>query len=378
MEKENSPQISNGTLTKMLNKSIGVLIEDVIKIALRDFSSVKSIVKVALKQKKTESIRNKYEESGVHVPPFMIASITSICNLKCKGCYDREKTHNCSTELNEKEWSDVFRQAKDLGVSFILLAGGEPLMKSQVIRECIKFPEIIFPMFTNGMLINEEWVDFFATCRNLIPIVSIEGDRNQTNNRRGKEVFERASLSFDLLKKRNIFYGISITLTSENMDSVLDKHFIKEYIDRGCRTFFFVEYVPFDATTENLVISETQRIELDNSLEELREIYRAVFIAFPGDEKEFGGCLAAGRGFIHINSVGAVEACPFAPYSDVNLKELTLKEALTSPLLSEIRSMHGLLEEHKGGCTLFENREIVESVLKSKGTESNIDKSLEY
>lgn len=364
MERVNCSEISDKTLTKMLNKSIRFLIEDAMKIALSDFSSAKSIIKILLKQKNTAGIRNKYEEAGLHVPPFMIVSITSNCNLKCKGCYDREKTHNCSLELYEKEWSGVFSQARDLGMSFILLAGGEPLTKIKLIRECIEFPEVIFPMFTNGMLINEEWADFFVKCRNLIPIISIEGDRKQTDNRRGEGVFERVSLSFDLFKKRNIFYGISITLTSENFDGVLNESFIKNYIDKGCRVFFFIEYIPFDTTTENLVMSEAQSMELHNRLKKLREKYRGIFIAFPGDEKAFGGCLAAGRGFIHINAMGALEACPFATYSDVNLKDLTLKEALSSPLLSKIRSLHGLLQEHKGGCALFENREIVEKALK--------------
>lgn len=46
-----------------------------------------------------------------------------------------------------------------------------------------------------------------------------------------------------------------------------------------------------------------------------------VFLSFSGDEKYVGGCLAAGRGFFHINANGEVEPCPFSPYSDVNSKE---------------------------------------------------------
>lgn len=364
MDKVNCSGVSDKALANMLNKSMRILIEDFIKIALNDFSSAKSIIKIALKQKNTESIRNRYEESGLHVPPFMIASITSTCNLKCKGCYDRVKIHNCLLEFDEEKWSDIFCQARDLGMAFILLAGGEPLTKGNVIKKCIKYPEIIFPMFTNGMLINEEWTQFFAACRNLIPVVSIEGDRNQTDSRRGNGVADRLSLSFELLKKRNIFYGISITLTSQNFYSVLNESFIKDYIDKGCRAFFFIEYVPFDNAAENLVMSEDQKMKLDNMLEKLREKYKGIFIAFPGDEKAFGGCLAAGRGFVHVNAMGAVEACPFAPYSDVNLKDMTLKEALSSPLLREIRSIHELLKEHKGGCALFENKETVEEALK--------------
>ncbi len=360
---DNQTEMSNKTLTNTLNKSIGFLVEDYIKIALSDFTSAKNIIKIALKQKDMANIRKKYEEKGLHVPPFMIASITSTCNLKCKGCYDREKTHHCQVEFNEKNWENIFTQAKELGISFILLAGGEPLIKSKVIEQCIHFPEIIFPMFTNGMLIDEAWIDFFTSCRNLIPIVSIEGDKNQTNNRRGEGVFERVSQGFKLLERNKILYGVSFTLTSENYNTILEQNFIEQYIDKGCRIFFFIEYVPFDTTTENLVISEAQRIDLDKRLQDLREKYKGIFIAFPGDESEFGGCLAAGRGFIHINAMGAVEACPFAPYSDINLKDSSLKEALNSPILSEIRSLHGLLKEHKGGCTLFDNREMVEKIL---------------
>jgi len=39
--------------------------------------------------------------------------------------------------------------------------------------------------------------------------------------------------------------------------------------------------------------------------------YSALFVSLPGDEEKFGGCLAAGRGFIHINPEGKVEACLF-------------------------------------------------------------------
>lgn len=366
METIKNDMPSGEGLTKMMNKSIGNLVENFIKIALSDFRSAKSIVTVALKQKNRGPIRLKYEKEGLHVPPFMIASITSTCNLRCKGCYDREKAHNCSClqELDGDGWADVFEQAKDLGISFILLAGGEPLTKGDVIKQCIRFPEIIFPMFTNGILINDEWTKYFASCRNLIPVISLEGDKHQTNERRGQGVFERVSSNLELLKKKNIFYGLSITVTKDNYDSVLSEDFIKEYADKGSRLFFFIEYIPFDASTKELVMTEEQRSELDNRLKKLRERFKGIFLSFPGDEKAFGGCLAAGRGFVHISSVGALEPCPFSPYSDVTLRSMTLKEALKSPLLQKIRDRQVLLEEHEGGCVLFENREIIENLTK--------------
>ncbi|MHB8278883.1 MAG: SPASM domain-containing protein [Candidatus Humimicrobiaceae bacterium] len=77
-----------------------------------------------------------------------------------------------------------------------------------------------------------------------------------------------------------------------------------------------------------------------------------------------GGCLASGRGFAHISPEGNLEPCPFAPYSDTNLKNLSLKEALNSDFLRKIRENHDKLSETKGGCALWENRDWVQSILK--------------
>ena len=96
----------------------------------------------------------------------------------------------------------------------------------------------------------------------------------------------------------------------------------------------------------------------------LRETYtEMVFISFPGDEKSSGGCVAAGRGFFHINSHGGAEPCPFSPYSDVNVKDTSLREAIRSPLFKALNEGDVLKDDHKGGCVLFEKRDQVEALL---------------
>ena len=75
---------------------------------------------------------------------------------------------------------------------------------------------------------------------------------------------------------------------------------------------------------------------------------------------------AAGRGFFHINSHGGAEPCPFSPYSDVNIRGTSLREALRSPLFTALRSGDILLDDHAGGCVLYEKRELVEQLLSGK------------
>jgi MoaA/NifB/PqqE/SkfB family radical SAM enzyme len=86
-------------------------------------------------------------------------------------------------------------------------------------------------------------------------------------------------------------------------------------------------------------------------------------VSFPGDEKASGGCLAAGRGFFHINANGGAEPCPFSPYSDTNIRNISLLQALDSPLFQKIQSDDILIGEHQGGCVLFEQEEAVKKLL---------------
>ena len=74
-------------------------------------------------------------------------------------------------------------------------------------------------------------------------------------------------------------------------------------------------------------------------------------------------CLAAGRGFFHISTVGGAEPCPFSPFSDTNLKDCSLLDALQSPLFKRLGEAKMLLGEHEGGCILFEKEEEVKKLL---------------
>jgi MoaA/NifB/PqqE/SkfB family radical SAM enzyme len=103
---------------------------------------------------------------------------------------------------------------------------------------------------------------------------------------------------------------------------------------------------------------------MEIALERVRKQYGDIlFLSFPGDEKEAGGCLAAGRGFLHISSDGSAEACPFSPFSDTNIAENGLKAALQSPFFEKLRTVGLVGGEHTGGCALFEHQQEVKCLL---------------
>lgn len=356
----------NFKLDKYLNKEIRTLFKDVIKIIFREPSLAKFFLQTYRWQKKAGNLRIDWEKKGLHVPPFMIFSITSRCNLSCKGCYAREFNRKKNDEISSEKLMQIIEQAHELGTSIILIAGGEPLVRREIMDAVERYPDIIFPVFTNGLLINEEIISVIEKRKNFIPILSIEGNQAETNSRRGEGVYEYIRKIIEKIKGKSIFWGVSLTLENENFDLITSENFVKELIKLGCKIFFYVSYIPVKADTEDLCLTEAQEKKIGSLMMDYKSRFPALFIAFPGGEEEMGGCLASGRGFVHISSDGSLEPCPFAPYSDTNLKNLSLKEALGSEFLKKIRENHETLKETGGGCALWENREWVQSLVNEK------------
>ncbi|MCR4616294.1 MAG: radical SAM protein [Clostridiales bacterium] len=308
------------------------------------------------------------ERSGEHIPPFLIASITSACNLHCAGCYSRSNNACCDAQpvdqLTASEWERVFSEAEELGISFILLAGGEPMMRFDVLQEAAKHSDILFPIFTNGTFLHEKYLDFFDEHRNLMPIISIEGDEAVTDARRGDGVYKKVTQAMRSIRDRGMIFGASVTVTTENIDEVYSAAFLDSLCDLGCKAVIYVEYVPVTEESRHLAPTEAEQKWMRKAVRRLRLTRRnMVFISFPGDEKSSGGCVAAGRGFFHINSHGGAEPCPFSPYSDVSVRDTSLREALRSPLFRALQTEGLLKDDHIGGCTLYMHKDRVEAIL---------------
>lgn len=354
-------------LTEYLSSAIERIFKDAMRASLSNTKESAFLLKAVGTQKKAARKRLRSEQEGNPIPPFLIASIATRCNLHCAGCYARAN-HVCgdqaaARELSAARWAELFREAADLGVSFILLAGGEPLERPEVVGEAAKISKVIFPVFTNGTLLTEKMLRQFDASRNLIPVLSVEGDRSQTDERRGEGTFDLVTRAMGEMKRRGIFYGASITVTTENLRTVSGDQFIAGLRERGCRLVFTVEYVPVDGQ-ERLAPGEEERRTLADRLSGLRQTYPdMIFLSFPGDEEQMGGCLAAGRGFFHINAFGGAEPCPFSPYSDTSLETGSLRQALESTLFRKIRESGIEEKEHIGGCTLFRRRAEVENLL---------------
>jgi MoaA/NifB/PqqE/SkfB family radical SAM enzyme len=360
------PSSSSGTgpaQASPVDRSLRSFFTNIARVSVTRPGQALFFAKTVLRQMKAARVRSGHAREGLTVPPIVIFSITNRCNLRCRGCYAQAIHGDSRDELSTGEVRSIIGQAAELGVSFFVIAGGEPLVRPEIMDIALDFPDAVFLLATNGTLLDRRMIGRLLEKRNVVPILSMEGHQGETDERRGKGVHERLRNTMRDLKKAGAFFAVSLTVTRANFDVVTHNDFVQETLDAGCRFFLFLEYTPIAPGTEMWVITDEQRAAMKALVAGLRQRFDAVFIAVPWDEEEQGGCLAAGRGFVHVSPTGSLEPCPFAPYSDVNLKNVPLKEALKSRFLAAMRENRDSFENPSGACALWSNRERVQALL---------------
>ncbi len=325
-------------------------------------------------------IRNDLKiQDNIQVPPVLILSVTMKCNLECMGCYSRD--YDRKDELSLQEIDQLFTDAKSSGVAFFVLTGGEPLMKKGLMELCFSHPELLFLLFTNGTQIDDDMAKLIAKNDNVIPIVSVEGKKEVTDERRGEGVHERVIEAMSYLKRHKALFGYSSVVTKKNNSVIGTDNYIDEFMNHGARIGFYLGYVPCDEENNDAMLASVEEQDtFRNQLEEIKSRKRMIFVHLPDDEfKLSGSCMAAGGGFLHINAQGNVEPCPFAHLAADNIRQKSLKEVFASPFFSRIREHRELLEKPHMGCALYQNRDRlceVVSDLDVKATDSHWEKHM--
>ncbi|HHF09198.1 MAG TPA: radical SAM protein [Candidatus Atribacteria bacterium] len=161
-----------------------------------------------------------------------------------------------------------------------------------------------------------------------------------------------------LLKEEDLFYGFAATANTSNLKTLSSNEFVEKMLAVGCKVGFFTEYIPSgEKPIVGWLINKKQRERLRSKVLELRRTKPLVIIQFPHDEYgKQNTCSGSGRAFLHINSHGEVEPCPFSPYSCENAREGGLRSACESPFLKEIRNRPHLMKRKTYACALFEYR----------------------
>jgi len=321
----------------------------------------------------TKLVRKHREEHKCNIPFQLLFDPTSACNLKCKGCWAGEYDKHDTLSLDEMD--SIVKQAKKLGTRLFMLTGGEPLMcKEEVFRIAKKHRECTFLLYTNATLLDEPTVKQVKKLGNVTFAVSMEGTPESNDARRGHGAYARSIKAIDLLKKHGLLFGMSVCYTSDNIEAVTSNEFMNEMISRGVRFGLYFQYMPVGSKGDpELIPTPEQRENMYHWLRQTRnsKTGKPMFIMdFQNDGAYVGGCIAGGRNYFHINAAGDMEPCVFVHYSDSNIREHSLLEALQRPLFQAFYKNQPFCDNHLKPCPMLENPHILRGIVGETGAKS--------
>jgi MoaA/NifB/PqqE/SkfB family radical SAM enzyme len=296
------------------------------------------------------------EREGYYPPSTVVISLTMKCNLSCYGCYagDYEK----GLELTNDEVDSILTQMKEMGVYFAVISGGEPFFKKDLFDIFRKHSDMAFLVFTHGGLIDEQVVEQLKEVGNVMPAFSLEGYEAQTDERRGAGHFQKVMQAMDLLRESGLTYCGSFTQTSRNNHIITDGRYMDFLLEKGVYALWLFTYVPVGREPDlELMATPEQRDLLRTRIAEFRDTKPMLFVDFWNDGPIISGCIAGGRKYFHINANGDIEPCVFCHMAVDNIRRITLKEALRSPLFTRIREKQGDNDNLLRPCMLIDHPE---------------------
>lgn len=309
------------------------------------------------------AIKVTSKKHGVNVPWTILMDPTSACNLKCTGCWAAEYGHQMSMDFETLD--RIITEGRELGIYMYIFSGGEPLVrKKDIIRLCEKHPDCYFLAFTNGTLIDEAFADEMLRVGNFAPAISVEGYEEETDMRRGKGTFQAVMKAMEILKRKRLLFGMSTCYHRKNVDVVGSSEYMDFMIDKGAAFVWYFTYMPVgnDAVPDLMVTSE-QRKFMYEQVRMFRKTKPIFAMDFWNDGEYVRGCIAGGRYYFHINANGDVEPCAFIHYSTVNIKNVSLLEALKSPLFKAYQQRQPFNKNHLRPCPLLDNPHSLKEVV---------------
>ncbi len=305
-------------------------------------------------------------EHGINAPNLLAISPSMRCNLRCTGCYagDYDRHDDLPTEVFDR----LLSEAEAIGTRVFILIGGEPFMWPPLLDIVEAHRNSFFQIYTNGTMIDDDMAARIVELGNIAPAVSIEGSRERTDARRGPGVYDRVISAMERLRDHGAMFSFSATATRDNLEEIISDEFIDLMIEKGALYGWYFAYVPIGLNPDlEYMPTPEERDRLRRGVNSIRERKPILVADFWNDGSVTGGCLAAGRKYVHINNRGDVEPCVFAHFAVDNIRETSLVDALASDYFRDLRRLqpfgHNLLRP----CPLIDHPGVIKRVVEKHG-----------
>ena len=183
-----------------------------------------------MKQKLIEPRLTEYlhmKASRIKTPISGTFELSPLCNMDCKMCYikmSKKKQESIARLRTKEEWIELAQKAKEKGMLFLLLTGGEPFLVKDFKELYIELHKMGFciSINSNGTMIDEDVIEWLKHYPPMRINMTLYGASNETygrlcNNPKG---FTQVTKAISLLKENNIQVKLNCSVTPYNKDDL--------------------------------------------------------------------------------------------------------------------------------------------------------------
>lgn len=183
-----------------------------------------------MKQKLIEPRLTEYLHRKASITKTPISGtfeLSPLCNMDCKMCYikmSKEKQESIARLRTKEEWIELAQKAKEKGMLFLLLTGGEPFLVKDFKELYIELHKMGFciSINSNGTMIDEDVISWLKHYPPMRINMTLYGASDETYTRlcKNPKGFTQVTNAISLLKENNIQVKLNCSVTPYNKDDL--------------------------------------------------------------------------------------------------------------------------------------------------------------
>jgi MoaA/NifB/PqqE/SkfB family radical SAM enzyme len=262
-------------------------------------------------------------------PSHAQIGITNACPQHCEYCYNKNRTGKV---MDKETILRTIRDLKDLGVFWLGLTGGEPLLNKNIV-EIVESAggDCAVKLFTTGYTLTNQLAADLKQAGLFSVSISLDhwDEKRHDQTRKYKGAFRTAIRAIDIFKNID---GMHVSVSAVLSKEMLKREMVEEYLEFLCgldiHEVWLSEAKPSAAVyqSEELVVTPEERAMLID-LQDRFNKDGGMTINYLGhfEDKQHFGC-SAGHKMIYVDAFGEVSPCVFIPMTFGNVKESSVKE----------------------------------------------------
>ena len=159
-------------------------------------------------------------------PRVVNIAITGKCNARCLYCSHFDSNSDVEKDIDADEWITFFSELNKLGVMRVILHGGEPFIRNDILEiiDGIVRNRMRFSILSNGALIDTKSASFLAQTNRCDGVqISVDGSCSHVHDVfRGSGSFSKAIAGIKCLQTNGVAVTARVTIHPQNVGDLED------------------------------------------------------------------------------------------------------------------------------------------------------------